>query len=185
MLTVISKLYESVMNGQMTGHFIKILEDLLCAYRKGNSCQALLSKCVDDWKLALDCKNYVGVLFTDLSKAFDCLPHSFLISKLHAYGLTLPACKLVAGYLSNRSQRVKLGDTRSNWAVNKGCSPGIHIDDNSISKASPNLDTVLSNLTYDGNNAVQCPIQMGCRLTLTNSSSWCFPVHTWMNNVSP
>ena len=47
-LTVISKLYESVMNDQMTGHFIEILEDLLCAYRKGYNCQALLSKCVDD-----------------------------------------------------------------------------------------------------------------------------------------
>ena len=56
-LTVISKLYESVMNDQMTEHFIEILEDLLCAYRKGYSCQALLSKCVDDWKLALDSKN--------------------------------------------------------------------------------------------------------------------------------
>ena len=31
-LNVISKLYESVMNDQMTGHFIEILEDLLRAY---------------------------------------------------------------------------------------------------------------------------------------------------------
>ena len=117
----------------------------------------------------------------DLSKAFDCLPYSLLISKLHAYGLTLPACKLVASYLSNRSQRVKLGDARSNWAkLTKGVPRGSilgpllfnvftndlfyfmenctwynYADDNSISKASPSLDTVLSSLTYDGNNAVQ------------------------------
>ena len=168
------------MNNEMTGHFIEILEDLLCAYRKGYSCQALLSKCVDDWKLALDSKNYVGVLFMDLSKIFDCLPHSLLTSKLHAYGLTLPACKLVARYLSNRSQRVKPGDARSNWTkLTKGvphgsilgpllfnvftnylfhftenCTLYKYADDNSISKASPNLDTVLSSLTYDGNNAV-------------------------------
>ena len=116
-LTIISKLYESVMNDQMTEHFIEILEDLLCAYRKGHSCQALLSKCVDDWKQDLDNNNYVGALFRDLSKAFDCLPHSLLISKLHAYGLTLPACQLVASYLSNRRQRVKLGDARSDWAT--------------------------------------------------------------------
>ena len=143
--------------------------------------QRTKSKCVDDWKLALDSKNYVGVLFMDLSKAFDCLPHSLLISKLHAYGLTLPACKLVASYLSNRSQRVKLGDARSDWAkLTKGVPQGSilgpllfnvfindlfyfienctlynHADDNSISKAAPNLDAVLSGLTYDGNNAVQ------------------------------
>ena len=180
-LTVISKLYESVMNDQMTEHFIEILEDLLCAYRKGYSCQALLSKCVDDWKLALDSKNYVGVLFMDLSKAFDCLPHSLLISKLYAYGLTLPACKLVASYLSNRIQRVKLGDARSNWAkLTKGVPQGSilgpllfnvfindlfhfidnctlynYADDNTISKAASSLDMVLANLTHDGNNAVQ------------------------------
>ena len=114
-LTVISKSYESIMDDQMTGHFIEILY-VLCAYRKGYSCQALLSKCVDDWKLALDSKNYVGVLFMDLSKTFDCLPHSFLFSTLHANGLTVTACKLVASYLSNRSQRVILGDARRNWA---------------------------------------------------------------------
>ena len=158
MLTVICKLYESIMNDQMTGHFIEILY-VLCAYRKGYSCQALFSKWVDDWKLALDSKNYVGVLFMDLSKTFDCLPHSFLISTLHANGLTVPACKLVASYISNRSQRVILSDARRNWApqgsilgpllfnvsINdlfnfiENCTLYNYADNNSISKAAPNL----------------------------------------------
>ena len=110
----------TMMNHHMTEHFIEILEDLLCAYRKGHSCQALLSKCVDDWTQDLDNNNYVGALFMDLSKAFDCLPHSLLKSKLHAYGLTIPACQVVASY---SRQRVKLGDARSNWATLTKCVP--------------------------------------------------------------
>ena len=94
----------------------------------------------------------------------------------HAYGLALPACQLVASYLLDRRQRVKLDDARSNWAtLTKGmprgsifnvfirdlfysiqnCNLYNYADDNPLSMASPNLDMVLSSLTLDGNNAIQ------------------------------
>ena len=48
-----------------------------------------------------------GALFTNLSKAFDCLSHELLIAKLDAYGFDKSALKLVNSYLSNRKQRIK------------------------------------------------------------------------------
>ena len=61
----------------------------------------------------------------DLSKAFDCLPHSLLIAKLHAYGVDLSACELLADYLSHRLQRVKIGTARSSWTeLTKGVPQG-------------------------------------------------------------
>ena len=50
---------------------------------------ALLEK----WK-QIDSGQMFGALFTDLSKAFDCLDHELLIPKLNAYVLSLAALKL-------------------------------------------------------------------------------------------
>ena len=51
----------------------------------------------------------------DLSKEYDCLPHDLLIAKLEAYGFGMHSLRLIASYLSNRKQRVKIGSTVSDW----------------------------------------------------------------------
>ena len=70
---------------------------------------------LDKWKHAVDNKKVSGTLLTDLSKAFDCICHDLLIAKLNAYGLSLPALKLVHNYLQNRKQRTKNGTAYSLW----------------------------------------------------------------------
>ena len=55
----------------------------------------------------------------DLSKAFDCLPHDLVVQKLCAYGLSESACTLIHSYLSERRQRVKIGQNHSNWMETK------------------------------------------------------------------
>ena len=57
----------------------------------------------------------VGAVLADLSKAFDCLNHDFLIAKLNAYGFSLPALKLIHDYLSNRKQRTRINNLYSTW----------------------------------------------------------------------
>ena len=180
-LTILSKLYESVMNDQLVGHFCDIFNCLLSAFRKMYSCQSLLLKCVDDWKKSLDENHIVGLLFMDLSKAFDCLSHSLLISKLNAYGVQENACELIASYLSNRLQRVKIGNTRSEWmplckGVPQGsilgpllfnvfindlflfierCALYNYADDNSLSTGALSLNDVISDLRHDGNICIE------------------------------
>ena len=43
----------------------------------------------EKWKEAVDKDQSFGALLTDLSNAFDCLSHNFLIAKLHSCGISL------------------------------------------------------------------------------------------------
>ena len=77
------------------------------------------------WRSALDSGNLVCSVATDLSKAFDCMPHGLLIAKLHAYGFSNSACDFVVSYLSNRMQRVKTMGAKSEWTtINRGVPQG-------------------------------------------------------------
>ena len=71
---------------------------------------------LEKWKKAVDTKKVFGALLTDLSKAFDCLPHDLIIAKLNAYGFSLPALNLIQNYLANRKQRTKINDSYSPWS---------------------------------------------------------------------
>jgi hypothetical protein len=44
----------------------------------------------------------------DLSKAFDCLSHDILLSKLSAHGLSPKSVELLRNYITDRKQQIKL-----------------------------------------------------------------------------
>ena len=66
-------------------------------------------------KKSVDSAGAFGALMTDLSKAFDCLHHELLIAKLDAYGFDIKSGKLIQQYLSNRKQRVNVGNAHGSW----------------------------------------------------------------------
>ena len=73
----------------------------------------------------MDEGKYVGTILTDLSNAFDSLSHDLLVAKLYAYGFSKSLCMLIASYLSNRKQRVKLKDSKSSWStIRRGIPQG-------------------------------------------------------------
>ena len=82
-----------------------------CGFRKGYSTQQSRTGLIEKWKSATDKGKSFGALLTGLSNAFDCLPHDLLIAKLHAYGFSLAALRLVRSYLSNRKQSTKINES--------------------------------------------------------------------------
>ena len=93
--------------------------------RRNYSCETALIKLTEDWRRSLDNKEIVCVVSMDLSKAFDNIPHSLLLAKLKAYGVNENSCALLGDYLSSMKQRVKIGDTFSEWGtVTRGVPQG-------------------------------------------------------------
>ena len=85
----ISKTYERLLYKQLRTYFESILSRYQCGFRKGFSVLTTLVPMIEKWRESLDSSGNFGALLTDLSKAFDCLPHDLLITKLHAYGLDI------------------------------------------------------------------------------------------------
>ena len=68
---------------------------------------------VAKWKTSIDRGKVFGALLAGLSKAFDCLNHDLLIAKLNAYGLSLPALRLIHDYLLSKKQRTRINNSYS------------------------------------------------------------------------
>ena len=115
-LPVVSKIYERVMQEQLSAYFEYILSSHMCGYRKGYNTQLDLLALTEKWKKILDKGGFAGAMFMDLSKAFDTINHDLLIVKLHANGVGKDALILIKDYLSNRNQRVKINSTLSSWS---------------------------------------------------------------------
>ena len=84
----------------------------ISAYRKSFSTEHVLIRRLEDWRNKLD-NNVLGAVLTDLSKAFDCIPHDLLVVKLDAYGFNRDTVAYIYSYLKNRKQRVRINGTQS------------------------------------------------------------------------
>ena len=93
-------------------YFDEIFSKYLCGFRKGQNSSLFMLQLL---RKSLDKGCFTGVLLTDLSKAFDCISHELLIAKLHAYGFSILAIKLINDYLCNRYQHTKIGNKFSTW----------------------------------------------------------------------
>ena len=65
---------------------------------------------------SLDQGYEVGVVFLNISKAFDKVWHKDLLQKLRENGIKGPLLNVLADFLSSRKQRVVLNGQHSSWS---------------------------------------------------------------------
>ena len=91
-------------------------------YLKWKSSLAELLSCYHHWCLTRNSSKATDVIFLDLSKAFDRVPHERLLHKLNRHGIDNPLLLWFINSLKNRQQRVTIRGTYSNWSP---VTPGV------------------------------------------------------------
>ena len=81
--SIISKLLESVIRDNILNHFFtnNLFSNKQHGFLKGRSTVTQLLKILDEWTERLEEGGQIDVIYTDLEKAFDKVPHKLLIKK--------------------------------------------------------------------------------------------------------
>ena len=82
-------------------------------FLKGKSTDTILIRFYDFVTNAIDQNLLVDSIFFDFRKAFDTVPHSELLSRIHSVGIRGPLLAWITNFLSNRSQKVCIGHSFS------------------------------------------------------------------------
>ena len=110
MLSIPSELMESCVASNIIDHVVtrNLLDDRQWASMKGKSTEQLLIQITEKWRIAVDRKLLVGVLFVDFTKTFDTASHNILLQKLNDLGIRGDIWLWLSHYLTERRQFVRV-----------------------------------------------------------------------------
>ena len=152
-------MYEKVLKNMLVEKMNDHFSPFVAAYRENYNTQHVLIRLLEELRLYLDNNYFVGAVMTDLSKAFDCIPHDLLIAKLEAYGFDNYTIRYVYSYLKNRKQCVKINNTYSDLldiiSVILIASAHNYADDNTLTSFGKTYEDLVKKLEHE------------CELTLT------------------
>lgn len=86
-------------------------------FRPGMSTKTATCEIVNRIQKEMDASNVATGIFMDLSKAFDCVPHKALVTKMEMAGLRGNALSLMKSYLHDRKIVVDVDGSRSAFKV--------------------------------------------------------------------
>ena len=183
-IPIISKVFERIVYNQLF-HYLddnKLLLGCQSGFRSLHSTLTALLEATNAWSVNIDNGLLNGVVFIDLTKAFDTIDHEIILRKMSYLGVDQAAIKWFSSYLSGRTQRCnvsgKLSSARTlSCGVPQGSILGpllflIYINDlpNSLRGAVPRMFADDTNLTLSAKTLTE--LKLALTPELNNLSCW-------------
>jgi len=113
----ICKVFEAVVRDEVLKFLDKynLIKDSQHGFRKGRSCLTNLLLFLDQVLRSVDEGTCVDIVFLDLAKAFDKVPHGRLLEKLRKHGIGGKILAIIGDWLRGRRQRVCIKGEQSTW----------------------------------------------------------------------
>src|SRR5277367_257819 len=127
LLPIISKVMESIINDHLRKHLfgLKLISNHQFGFRPKHSTMDLLTYTTQNWERALDKGQEIKVVALDISRAFDSVWHSGLLSKLMSAGIGGYVYRWIRDFLNDRYIRVVINGRESSAAsINAGVPQG-------------------------------------------------------------
>jgi hypothetical protein len=111
-LSTFSKIFEKLIKNQLLSHLQtnKLIHPSQFGFLPASCTTSAASGLINDIVSGLNDKLKTSCIFVDVKKAFDCVNHEVLLSKLHDLGIRGKALKVFQSYLEGRKQVVNIED---------------------------------------------------------------------------
>lgn len=116
LLNNFSKILEKLVANRLSSHLERhnLLTEEQYGFRARHSTSDAVCNFIQKLDSVLSSGQHAVAVFCDLTKAFDCVDHSLLLTKLPSFGLAEQPLKWFESYLTQRQQKVKVPKSSNN-----------------------------------------------------------------------